>query len=217
MHMEQETRTRIHFFFTKFKKQIYKKGGIVILADESPSGVFYIQEGIVRQYYISKDGEETTMNMFKPNSLFPMSWTASSIHNNYFFEAMTDCIIFKAPKEELLHFLEKEPYILLNLIGRIYVGIEGLWMRIAYLSSGSAYAKLVCALLILANRLGKQTSSGVVINLKVTEKILGSYAGAYRETVSRALQVIKNKGLIFYEKGVITIPNIQKLEDELML
>jgi CRP/FNR family cyclic AMP-dependent transcriptional regulator len=215
--MEQEIREKLYFFFTKFEKQIYKKNTIVILADENPSDIFYIQEGIVRQYYISKDGKEITLNTFKSHSLFPMSWTASNIHNHYFFEAMTDITIFKAPKEELFHFLKKEPYVLLNLIKRIYIGIEGLWMRIIYSSSGSTYAKLVCTLLILAKRFGKNTSSGIIINLKLTEKTLGTYAGAYRETVSRVLQVLKSKGLVSYEKGFVTIPNMQKLEDELTL
>src|SRR5579859_5229180 len=114
--MESSIETKISTFFTKYKKQTYKKNDILIRAEDDPSGIFYLQEGIVRQYYISKNGAEITLNMFKTHAFFPMSWAISHIPNNYFFEAMNDCIAYKAPSQEVLLFLKKEPTVMMDLL-----------------------------------------------------------------------------------------------------
>lgn len=215
--MNQEIQKKLTAFFIMHKKQTFRKGGILIRADEDPLGIYFIQEGIVRQYYISKNGEEITLNMFKSFAFFPMSWSISDIHNNYYYEAMTDCVVYKAPKETTLAFMKKEPDVLLDLLRRIYIGIEGLWMHIEYLSGGSAFNKLIATLLILGKRFGKKEKEGVVIQIKLSEKDLSEYAGMYRETVSRELQKLREQGLVLFYKGSITIPDLNKLESSLAL
>ena len=215
--MDRTVREKLIAFFSQYKQLQYKKGEILIRADDDPPGIFYLREGIVRQYYIAKNGEEITLNMFKPYSFFPMSWTVSDIHNNYFFEAMTNAFVSKAPKHAVLEFVKNQPDVLLDLLRRMYIGIEGLWMHIEYLSAGNALSKLSAALLILVRRFGKQEGGATVVKLKLSEKELGEYAGMYRETVSREFAILRENGLIQYEKGVMIIPNIKRLEDTLSL
>lgn len=215
--IEISVEKRVAQFFTLFKKQLFQKGDILIRADDEPSGIFYLQEGIVRQYYISKNGEEIILNMFKPQSYFPMSWAVSNIHNNYYFEAMTTCVSYKAPKDKVRDFIEKEPTVLFDLLRRVYIGIEGLWLHIEYLSAGNAMEKLIATLLILGKRFGKKEKEGIIIPLKLTERELGEYAGMYRETVSREFQSLIKKGLVSYTKGTITIHDMNKLGQELTL
>ena len=197
--------------------QQFKKGEILIRADEDPHGIYFLIEGDVRSYYISKKGDEITLNMFKPNTFFPMSWVISDIHNQYYFEAMTICIVYKAPKEDVLAFIKMEHDVVFDLLRRVYIGIEGLWTHIEYLSAGNALEKLIVTLLILGKRFGKEVTDGTIIPIKMTEKQLGEYSGIYRETVSREIQKLKEKGLIRFNKGTITIPDLKELEEALQL
>ena len=215
--MDNDINKKIFNFFAQYKRQQIKKKEIIIRAGDDPTGVFYIDEGIVRQYYISKNGAEITLNMFKQKAFFPMSWTIGNIHNNYYFEAVTDCSLYKGPNEKVLGFLKREPEVVWDLLKRVYIGIEGLWMHIECLSAGNALSKLVSALLILAKRFGKEQNGKIVIQTKITEKELGEYAGMYRETVSREFQQLIKRGLADYTKGIITIQNTQKLEELLIL
>ncbi len=215
--MDIQVNEKVTNFFTKYKKQQFKKGEILIRADEDPQGIFYLADGIVRSYYISKKGDEITLNMFKPHTFFPMSWVVSDIHNQRYFEAMTACITYKVPKEKVLAFIKKEPDVVLDLLRRVYIGIEGLWMHIEYLSSGNALEKLISTLLILGKRFGREEGGRTTIQLKLTEKELGEYSGMYRETVSREMQLLKEKGLVVFSKGTITIPDLKKLENALPL
>lgn len=217
--MKDSIKEKIRSFFLKYPEKTFRKGDLLIRADEDPSGVFYIANGVVRQYYISKTGIQITLNMFKPNAFLPMSWVVSDIHNNYYFEAVTPCKAYKAPKSDVLSFIQNEPDVLLDLLRRVFVGVEGLWMHIAYLSAGNSATKLVSTILILAQRFGKVEGDSVVIDMgvKLTEKELGDYAGMYRETVSREMQLLEKNNLILRKEGTIIIPHLSALEAKLTL
>lgn len=206
---------KLDLFFKKYKKQQFRKGEILLRADDNPRGISYIENGLVRRYAITGNGEELMLNIYKSHSFFPMSWAISNIHNAHFYEAMQPTTIWKAPKEDVLQFIKYEPGVLYDLLRRVYIGIEGLWTHIEQLMSGNAYAKLLTAVIIIAKRFGKHEKDNIVISLNIKEKDLAAYAGMSRETASRELQILKQKKLISYEKGVITITNMHQLEEEL--
>ena len=75
--MNREVNQKLEVFFVQFKKQIYKKRELLIRTDEEPRGIFYLKRGRVKQYAISKKGDELVVNIFKPYTFFPMSWAIS--------------------------------------------------------------------------------------------------------------------------------------------
>jgi CRP-like cAMP-binding protein len=208
-----EISLKIETFFKQFKHQIYKKGEILIRADNEPSGIFYLERGKVREYAISQKGDELVINMFKPNAFFPMSWAFNNAENKYFFEAVTDLEVWRAPKDAVLTFIKTNPDVLYDLMQRVYLGTDGLLKRMTYLMAGNAHARLITELIIQAQRFGKKENSH--IELKISEKDLGTQSGMTRETVSREMKVLKDKELVFLEKNILKIFSLTKLEEEL--
>lgn len=212
--MDEVTAKKVDDFFKKYKYQAYKKGEILIRADENPQGVLYLKGGIVKQYAISRKGDELIINIFRPISFFPMSWAINKTPNNYYYEAMTNLNIWRAPSEDVVAFIKSNPDILYDLMSRVYRGTEGMLQRMTYLMGGNAYARLVIEIIIQAKRFGKNV--GNRIELKIAEKDLASQSGMTRETVSREIKLLKNKKLVVFTKNVLVIADIQKLEDELI-
>src|SRR5262249_23610339 len=130
---------KVHTFFSSFPPQTCKKGDVLIQAEQKPSGVFYITDGIIRNYWISLEGLEVTLNMFKSQAFLPMSWAIADIPNTTFYEAMTTVVVRRAPKELVVKFLKDNPDIVYDLLKRIYSGIEGLSMHIESLTTGTSY------------------------------------------------------------------------------
>lgn len=213
--ISQQIVDKLDTFFKKYPSFKFEKGSILIRAGDDPPGIFYLQQGKVRQYTISKQGDEQTLNIYKPISFFPMMWAINDTHNLHYFEAMTPVSIFRAPKEDVLTFVKKEPDVMFDLLRRLYKGMEGLLIRMEYLLSGNAYAKLITILLISARRFGVESAEGTRIELRHTEKDLATQAGISRETVSREIQILKNKGLLVYNRKSLIISDIAKLEEEL--
>lgn len=210
--MEASVKKKLDDFFKAYKNQKYRKGEILVRADDDPTGIFYLIDGVVRRYSISSAGEELTINIFKPISFFPMSWAINNTSSAHYFEAMTSVEVFRAPKEEVLKFIKENNDVMFDLISRIYHGLEGYMMRMEYLMAGNAKARLITELLIYARRFGKLKGGKIIIDLKVTEKDLASQSGMTRETVSREIQKLKKMGAIDFKSNQITINDLAKLE-----
>lgn len=202
-------------FFSQFKHLIFKKGEILIRADDDPAGIFYLKKGTVRQYAISKDGEEQTLNLYKPISFFPLMWAVNSTPNTYYFEAVSEVEICRAPKDQVISFIKQEPDILYDLVSRLYRGMHGLLSRIEYLQSGDAYAKVVFALLNYSLRFGEQKEDKGV-ELSITHRELASLTGLTKETISRECTKLEGRGLIKNSNHRVLIKDIKKLEGELL-
>ena len=214
--MDKNTAKKIEGFFTQFKHVKYKKDEILVRADDDPSGIFYLVSGNVRKYAISQKGDELVVNIFKPISFFPMSWAINSESNEYFYDALTPVEIYRAPKEKVVEFVKNNPDVLYDLMSRVYRGTEGMLRRMTYLMAGNAYARLLTELVIHAKRFGKKNENTGKIEIKVSEKELASQAGMTRETVSREMKNLKDKGLVTFDKNILKISNIEELENELL-
>lgn len=191
---------------------MYKKGELLIRADDNPQGVFYLTKGYVKQYAISKKGDELVINVFKPVAFFPMSWAINETPNEYFYEAMTDVEVWRAPREDVVTFIKGNPDILYDLMSRVYKGVDGILTRMTYLMSGNAYARLITELVIYAKRFGNNENR---VEVHISEKDLGAQSGMTRETVSREMKLLKDEGLVTFTQNKIVIEDVKKLEEEL--
>lgn len=213
--MEKGVEEKLQKFFSQFKNQQYRKGEILIRADEPPRGVFYLRSGLVRQYAIARNGTELTVNIYKPGTFFPMMWVINNRHNPHYFEATAVSQVYQAPKHAVLKFLKDESDVVYDLVQRVYIGLEGLLQKVEYLMTGDAYSKLVIELLIAAKRFGEKNEKGTAITIPLAHHDLAHQIGITRETVSRGLGKLKKKDIIEYSHHKVIIHSMRDLEDEL--
>lgn len=200
-------------FFLRFRPVHYKKGEMVLRPEEDLSGVFYLSLGYVRSYSVSEEGKEFTLNIFKPGSYFPASWFLAGVKNLYFFEAMTDVEIRKAPVDKTLSFIKENPDILFDLTKRVLIGMSGLLIRMEHLLSKKASSKVASALYLCARRFGKMDTGGLVIDLPLTHQDIADLAALTRETTSLEMKKLERKGLITKKKHLLVIKDMKKLKD----
>lgn len=213
--MDEEVKKKLVSFFCKYKKIDFLKGEPLIMAGESPGGVFYLAYGIVKEYVVNINGTEVVLNLYKPNSFFPLNWLLNERNSPHYFEAMTDVSCFKAPSEGFLKLLKENPDILIDLLRRIFKGMEGMFLRLEYAMSGSATQKFISELLIFTRRFGRRENSIVKVDFKIFEKDLASQTGIARETVSRIIHKLKDKNLIDFKDNHIIVRDLPGLEQEL--
>lgn len=202
-------------FFQKYTKMKYKKGEIILRAEDAPQGVFYLKKGYVRQYMVAESGTMLMLHIFKPNSFFPMMWAMNDTPNTYYYDAMTAVEIWRAPKESVKEFLHEYPAVAYNLAQRLLLGIVGLQRRMEYLVMDNAYDKTLLLLIYLAQNLGEKEGEEIVLPVPVTHREISAWIGTTRETASLQVETLKKRGLIVYRKRQLTIPSLKAMQKEL--
>jgi len=197
-------------FFSNYKTKNYKSGETLIDPDSSPPGIFLLEEGVIRMFAINKEGKELTINTFRPLSYFPTSLIILNKQDKYYYQALTNVKARVSPKEKFEKFLTQDKTQMLNLMQRIYRGLEGYMLRMEAILGKDAYYNTLVHLVIYGKRF-KDLNPPFYIK----QKELAMDSGLSRETVTRQINKFKEKNLIKYEKGKLKIIDLQGLEKEL--
>jgi CRP-like cAMP-binding protein len=204
---------KVDAYFSKYPKRSYPKGQILVFADESPECIFYIVKGRVRKYDVSHKGDEVVVNLFKPPAFFPMSWAINRTPNNYFYNTEMPTEVHVVPADDALQFLKDNPEVTLDLLSRIYRGMDGLLGRLVHLMSGSAKSRLLYELLIECRRFGNKNDDNSY-TLDITEVDLAARSGLTRETISREMKQMKADGLVSINPKGIIVKDLKILEQK---
>ncbi|MBI3335655.1 MAG: Crp/Fnr family transcriptional regulator [Candidatus Portnoybacteria bacterium] len=217
--MDKTLLGKFDVFFKNHRERAYKKGEIILHNFESVSSLYYLQKGYVRQFVITRDGEEVTIHIFRPGSLFPLMLSFAGAQNRYTFQALTHTVVRQAPQDKVLDFLKREPSLLIEIVQRFAKGLLGLSLRIERFSSTETHEKLISLLLYLSSRFGKSIKKSkaqeIMIDLPLTHQEIASWIGRERETVSRQMEKLKRKKLIDYKGKSVFVKNLEKLKQEL--
>lgn len=119
-----------------------------------------------------------------------------------------------APPNEVFAFVKANPDVMLDLLARLYSGVDGMRRRMAHLMGGSAKSRLLYGLIVECRRFGKRAKDGSYL-IKMNEAEIGARAGLSRETVSREIHQLKSDGLISVNRRGILIKNIDTLDKRL--
>lgn len=212
--MPEDIALKVDRYFSKYPKRSYPKGQILVFADEDPEHIFYITKGRVRKYDVSYRGDEVVVNVFKPPAFFPMSWAINRASNKYFYKTELETEVHVVPADDALKFIKDNPDVALDLLSRIYRGMEGLLGRMVHLMSGSARSRLLYELIIECRRTGQKNKDGSY-KLDLNEVDLAARSGLSRETVSREMHKLKADGLAAVSGKGVSVSGLEALEKKI--
>src|SRR4030042_2035731 len=164
---------------------------------------------------LTPDGNELTLNIYKPGTFFPMFWAIGDVPNQYSFQAMTQVSLNKAPKKEFIEFLRSNPAVLFDLTQRIMRGVDGLITNIRHFLVGNSNKRIASTLLMASKRFGKKTDKGkIIISLSLTHQDIADLAGMTRETTSLAIERLSKLKILKQVKRKFVIEDIDRLSKE---
>lgn len=213
--MQPKVRKILHSFFGKSKLKIFTRGETIVQPPNKK--VFFLTRGVVKMSGLLKEGGLLTLNIYRPYALFPMSLVLNNKQDRYTYVALTEVQGYFAPKKDFRQFIRKNPDILFDLLKRIYSGLDWFFARLESLLVEDAYLKLLTQLVIYTKRFGQNNQNGTVFDWHVTHHQLASQTGLARETVTREIKKLQNKGLIGYSGKKLVIYDLAKLEQEFIL
>lgn len=215
--MGEDNKKEFETFYEQFTIRHYKKGEMLIRADDDPQGIFCLTKGYVRQYTISGTGFELTLHILKPKSYFPMVWAINGTPNVYYFEALTPVEVGRAPREKVVSFIKDKPAIIFGLMSELLEDYAETLKRVEHLVFSDAYRRVISVLLYIAKHFGKENKGGIIVPHRFTQQDIATLVGIARGTASNEMVKLEKKGLIKYIDHSMLFKNIDKLNSELSL
>jgi CRP-like cAMP-binding protein len=198
-------------FFQSGTKLTYNKGEFIIRPGETPNGVFYIVQGQVKAFKITKYGEENLLIIRKEHEIFPLIWSITSQDREIIYQALSPTTVLRVSQTDYLEFLQEHPDALPIFIDIVLEQYRMHSERIINLEYRTVRERLISFLLIMHDRFGKKTSEGQLIDVPLRHQDIASSINTSRETASRELSALEQKGLIANRSSYILLKDIKKL------
>jgi CRP-like cAMP-binding protein len=194
-------------------KLTYRKGEYIIRPGEQPGNIYFIQEGLVKAFNISKYGEENLLVIRKDQEIFPLIWSLTGQEREIIYQAICPATIWRIDREKYLNFLNSHPTAMLPILDMVTEMYRLHSERLLNLEYRTVRERLVSFLLTMSGRFGEETKDGMLINVPLRQQDIASSINASRETASRSLSILEKKGLISTKQFLITLNDVNALQE----
>ena len=207
----KQTAELVEFFRLHGVKQEFKKGDFVIRPGDSPHGVFFIYEGMVKAYDITKYNEENLLIIRKQDEIFPLIWAITGHEHHIIYQALAPTITYRISREAFLDFIKSSPEAMTPLFDMVMEMYRLHGERIFTLEYRTVRERLISFLLTTSQRFGRQTEAGLLIEVPLRHQDIASSINATRETTSRELSALERKGLLANKQSYILLKDTDAL------
>lgn len=205
----------VEIFRSKGIKQVYRKGDFIIRPGDTPSGVHYVYQGLVKAYDITKYDEENLLIIRKEDEIFPLIWAITGIERHVIYQALAPTTTLCLSREHFLEYINDRPEALAPIVDLTIEMYRLHSERILNLEYRTVRERIISFLLTMSQRFGKQTPEGLLIEAPLRHQDIASSVNATRETTSRELSALERKGLLVNKQSLILLKDLDALRNYL--
>lgn len=194
-------------YFKKGRQLTCEAGQVILAPGEASPEVFYIENGFIKVYSISRRGEIYLHIIYKSGEIFPLTWTIKNSRHDVFYEAISDTGLRRLPKADFLKFVKSNSAAAYILLEQFAAQFDIHISRVENLQHRRADERVAHRLLALAKRFGQEHGGETIIDAPITHQLIADSINLTRESVSRAIEKLENLGAIRYSERKIVIRN----------
>jgi len=186
-------------------RQMYKKSTMILFEEQTDSKLYIILKGRVKETGINEDGREAIFAFLGEGDFFGEMAVFGDQARATNIVTCEDCYIMSLHREHLLPVLKDCPAITINLLREMTQRLRRKDEQIKSLVFQDATGKVASTLLHFADEMGDMNRGLVEIERLPAQKDIASMVGTSRETISRVMRVLMEKGFISKERGRLVI------------
>jgi len=187
------------------QKRHYPKNKMVLMEEDEGDTLFIIESGSVKITRISEDGREVILSILGEGEFFGEMAIFDGESRSANVVTLEDSEVFILKRADFLDLLEHYPRISICLLQELAGRLRKSDELIESLSLGDAENRIALMLLRLAEERGIYKKGAVLIDNLPYQQDIANMAGTSRETVSRTLKLLEDKGHITKEGHKLTI------------
>lgn len=184
----------------------YGRGEIIYGEGQSCDGLYVLLSGLVKLSRPYRSGaKEAILRLAGPWDVLGHPAFGTETVREARAEAMTGCEVVKVPRVFVERALRRHPEAALTLTALLGLELGRREEWAGCLVPYTAEAKLAGLLPLLARRFGRRTDRGTVVLPRLTHEELAQIVATTRESVTKAVNDLRRRGVLGYEKGRIVV------------
>jgi CRP-like cAMP-binding protein len=183
----------------------FARGETVFLQGTAHEGIFLIETGVVRSYYIAPSGREITLAYWTPGHFVGGPEMFRGGLHIWSGVAAEDCGLLYLSGANIRRLVERLPQFAICLIEGLVAKSKCYSALVQMLGTRSATERLAQLLIILGEIYGKQEANRLVVERKVTHDQLATIVGVTRQWITTTLDRFQKKGIISLARQTVII------------
>ena len=174
----------------------HPKKQVIFTQGDPADSVFYIRKGKVKVTVLSKQGKEAVVALLGTDEFLGEGCLIGQPKRLTTATAMTECVVMRVDKAEILRVLQEEPAFSQMFISHILARTARVEEDLVDQLFNSTEKRLARVLLLLAN-FGKEGRPETII-AKISQETLAEMIGTTRSRVSHFMNKFRQMGFIDY-------------------
>jgi len=199
-----------------FRLREFRKDDIIFRQGDESRELYIVLKGKVRIFKISPSGNETSIDIFSVHDVIGELAAIDSSPRSATGKAIGVVSLLTMSHERFLYHLENVPGLGLGLARLLSQKLRWTASFAESVAQFDAAGRLLHILLYYVERYGKELEAGTrySVDLSLNQTDLASMVGARREWINRLLSDWRKRGLLEYDRGIITILDIERVVAE---
>jgi CRP/FNR family transcriptional regulator, cyclic AMP receptor protein len=189
------------------REREYPKNSVILFEDDPGDALYIVSTGQVKVVLIGEDGREVILSVLGDGDFFGEMALIDDEPRSAHVIAMKDSHLLVLRRDDFQAQIERHPQIALKLLRVLVQRLRRADEKIGGLVLLDVNGRVAQLLLDLANE-----SGGPKITRRLTHHTIAQMIGSSRETVSRAMRELVDRGLIEVSRREITIRQREALE-----
>lgn len=183
---------------------------MIFLEGESSAGLWLVENGRVKAYKLSPDGQEYIIRFFGPGDTFNDLAALDNAPNAVSTTAVTEVSAWMIPTAVFTHALQTNHELALAVLKGVVERSRVLVGRIEDLALRPVTARLAHFLL-------EQVKNPTLAHPSITRALIANHLATTPESISRSLRVLEKAGAIRFDRHqiIITQPDILRQQAQL--
>jgi CRP-like cAMP-binding protein len=189
------------------RERAYPRNSVILFEDDPGDALFVVAEGQVKVVLIGEDGREVILSVLGPGEFFGEMALIDDEPRSAHVIAMEDSSLLVLRREDFQGILRQSPGIAVALLRELSRRLRRVDEKVGSLVLLDVNGRVAQLLLELADEGGGQR-----ITRRLTHHTIAQMIGSSRETVSRTMRELVDKGLIHISRREIEIRDRAGLE-----
>lgn len=180
------------------KKKHFDKDEGIIFKDEPGNALYMVVEGKVKVVITSEEGQEMEVASLGHGDFFGEMSLFADFPRSADVMAVEKTELALIEKRDFIDYIKKNPEVAVGLLREMSYRLRAADEKIESLALLDVQERISRTLVSLAKRHGLQIPEGILITEKLTHQHLADMCGVTRETVTRNLKKLTDKGKISF-------------------